>query len=82
MEWLDADEHLDYYEPVLCPVCMAEMEWVECYQVGCEDGYYDAWEDDPLWYSPGETERCETCQGKGGWLQCLNLPHETAAPPA
>lgn len=64
-----------------CPVCGCELEWD-----GCEvcDGYgfldwEDLQEDDPLWYQPGDTERCEACRGKGGWLACPNVPHTVAA---
>lgn len=63
-------------EPVgpCCPVCGCEMEREEC--SAC-DGVGDLdWEtlqdEDPLWYQPGDTERCSECSGKGGWWYCPN----------
>lgn len=61
--------------PEYCPICGAELEWMEC-QAGCDDGQIDGYEEDPMWYSPGETYRCSACKGKGGWLECPNLPHQ------
>ena len=29
------------------------------------DGWIDGYEDDPLWYLPGEMERCASCGGSG-----------------
>lgn len=36
----------------------------ECWHCGGE-GYIDGYEDDPLWFSPGEIERCASCGGSG-----------------
>ena len=44
-----------------------EGEWVNCWN-GCDDGYFDVYEEDPLWYDPGDTEMCDVCKGKGGWI--------------
>jgi hypothetical protein len=58
----------------LCKHCGRELEWIECDQCGGE-GYFD-WEtlqdEDPLWYGPDDTERCEQCRGDGGWWWCDN----------
>lgn len=43
--------------------------WVRCW-AGCDDGCFDAYEDDPINCDPGETEICDTCSGKGGWVVC------------
>jgi hypothetical protein len=43
--------------------------WVPCWN-GCDDGYFDAYEDDPLWYDEGEMEVCSECGGQGGWTVC------------
>lgn len=66
-----------------CPLCSYEMEWERC--TACDgDGEFD-WEtlqfEDPLWYQPGDTERCEECRGEGGWWQCPNVPHSDILPP-
>ena len=29
------------------------------------DGWIDGYEDDPLWYEPGEMVRCASCGGSG-----------------
>ena len=29
------------------------------------DGWIDGYEDDPLWYEPGEMARCASCNGSG-----------------
>ena len=43
--------------------------WVNCWN-GCDEGYFDGYEDDPLWYDEGDLIRCEECRGKGGWPVC------------
>ena len=36
----------------------------ECFHCGGE-GWIDGYDDDPLWFSPGEMERCASCGGSG-----------------
>lgn len=36
----------------------------DCFHCG-GDGYIDGYEDDPLWFEPGEMERCASCGGTG-----------------
>lgn len=36
----------------------------DCFHCG-GDGYVDGYEDDPLWFEPGEMERCASCNGSG-----------------
>ena len=43
--------------------------WVPCWQ-GCEDGYFDAYEDDPINNDEGDLEVCRECHGEGGWVVC------------
>lgn len=43
--------------------------WVPCW-AGCQDGYLDAYEDDPINCDPGELEMCDECCGHGGWTVC------------
>ena len=43
--------------------------WVACWN-GCEDGYFDAYEDDPINNDPGVMLRCSECCGHGGWTVC------------
>ena len=44
------------------------MEWVDCYNCGGKGFFDDLHEVDPLWYEPDDTEVCDVCKGKGGWL--------------
>lgn len=50
-----------------CPRCGSYMYWQDCTDIHCEDGIIDLYESDsdPLWYSPGDTEICRECGGKG-----------------
>jgi len=61
-----------YYEPDYhaCPKCGNEMDWEDCWMVDCEEGTYDLYEEDPIFYSPGDRAGCEECGGKGGWWYC------------
>lgn len=43
--------------------------WVPCWN-GCDDGYFDAYEDDPINNDPGDTEPCRECRGEGGHVVC------------
>lgn len=43
--------------------------WVRCY-AGCDEGHFDAYEDDPLMNDPGDLETCRECSGKGGFVVC------------
>lgn len=36
----------------------------DCWHCG-GDGFVDGYEDDPLWFAPGEFERCSSCGGSG-----------------
>lgn len=52
-----------------CFLCDAEMEWEQCAQCG-GDGGFDGYEEDPLWYLPGEEIQCVDCNGQGGHHWC------------
>lgn len=36
----------------------------ECFWCG-GDGYVDGYEEDPIFFAPGETQRCVSCNGSG-----------------
>lgn len=56
-----------------CPVCGADMEWIECH---CEEGYYhDCGEDCCSCADPEPDTPCPDCHGQGGWMECTALPH-------
>lgn len=43
--------------------------WVQCY-AGCDDGYFDDYEDDPLESDLHVVSVCSECDGHGGWKVC------------
>lgn len=54
-----------------CPHCgHSPTRWRECTNLGCDDGYHDDYEDDPLWYEPGDCSPCSECRGKGSFHWC------------
>lgn len=57
-------------EAPCCEHCGDALDWEDCGQ--CEDGEFDVYELDPLWYQPGDTEQCTQCGGAGGWHYCPN----------
>jgi hypothetical protein len=62
-------------EEEYCSVCGGPMEWVDCWK-GCDDGEWDLYEANPNEYEPGEVQTCDGCEGQGGYLECISLPHE------
>ena len=55
--------------PACCATCEQELDWVECEACGGE-GEYDCYEEDPMWYGPGDMKACAQCGGTGGWYWC------------
>lgn len=62
-------------EEEYCSVCGGYLDWVDCWYCHGE-GEFDLYEQDCFAYEPGEVERCEVCNGEGGYLECMNLPHK------
>ena len=55
---------------VTCVLCHCEMDGDLCDSC-CGDGFYDGYDDDPLWYDQGELVTCENCGGRGMlWFCC------------
>lgn len=55
-----------------CPGCGDETDWVRCHNAFCDDGCTRPHEwDDPLWYDPDDVEKCDVCNGAGGWWRCI-----------
>lgn len=50
-----------------CPRCNhTPTHYRRCGVIGCDDGYFDEYDDDPINYGPGEAlTRCSTCHGSG-----------------
>lgn len=59
-----SDDFIDQCETP-CPHCKAEVTYSRDCWGGCDDGGFDGYEDDPLWFQPGEVETCGTCNGFG-----------------
>jgi hypothetical protein len=59
-----------------CAACGYDCEWTEC-QDGCDDGYFDGYDEDPLWYDPGDLRPCCECGGQGGIFWCENPKCDT-----
>jgi DnaJ-class molecular chaperone len=57
------------WTPTDCPQCGASAKHYDCWNCGGE-GFHEVYELDPMWYEPGETEPCETCNGDGSWIFC------------
>jgi hypothetical protein len=51
------------------------MAWQQCHEIGCEDGYVDEYDDDPINAAPGDVTPCPECRGAGGYYECPNVPH-------
>ena len=56
---------------IVCKHCGEEGEWVHCCN-GCDDGYFDGYEEDPLWYDEDDLIPCSECRGRGGRWICPN----------
>lgn len=60
-------------DDIVCPNCRTQLHSRDCSQIGCNDGFIDAHNDDPLNYSPGESyEKCGECHGTGIERWCPN----------
>jgi hypothetical protein len=76
LAWGKRFEAMAHYEeedeyPPTCPRCKCcSQTWQHCWN-GCDDGEIDRFDDDPLWYvGPARYQRCDICEGKGGWYDC------------
>lgn len=53
-------------EDLVCPECgHSPVHSRQCTEIGCEDGYVDRYEEDPLWYDENKPEMCTECYGTG-----------------
>lgn len=55
----------------MCARCGSSVMRVRCDSCG-GDGVVEVYEEDPLNSDPGDMDRCDTCDGEGGWLVCLS----------
>lgn len=75
MTFLPGPDGIEFWEDEpsgpFCPNCGQEMDWEDCGL--CDDGYItNLHEIDPLWHDEDDQERCEQCEGRGGWWLCAN----------
>lgn len=47
-----------------CPICFHNLWHSHCWN-GCDEGLFDGYEEDPLWYDEGEFYACYICNGTG-----------------
>lgn len=76
------DEKLKNEEDGYCKKCGSSTYWEDCWDCGGEGGTdgEELMMEDPLWYSPDDFRKCDTCGGKGGWEKCLNSDCEQQQP--
>ena len=65
-------EEIDGDCPELSCICGAILDWKDCGN-GCDEGYFDMYEEDPSWYDYGDFEECEECHGRGVYWVCPNV---------
>jgi len=73
----------DYDEDPTCKHCGYQMAWGPCHMIDCEDGEYDAYEQDAINNDPGSYVKCDECNGLGSHWYCLNKdcnPPQSANP--
>ena len=59
-------------------VVHGEMSWLECWQCGGDGVYgHDCGEDCCVCFDPEDNERCDICDGKGGWYRCYTCTPST-----
>lgn len=62
------DDYPDAGEPE-CEKCGVQMEWEGCWSCS-GDGEHSLHEEDPLFYDEDDSEKCDVCDGDGGWWWC------------
>ncbi|MFN8493159.1 MAG: hypothetical protein U0350_36485 [Caldilineaceae bacterium] len=62
----------------VCSVCGAPLEREDCWN-GCDDGYFDMYDEDPLLYEEGDVEVCNICRGRGSYWVCPNAQNHPAS---
>lgn len=60
-----------------CEKCGLLMEWEGCWSCS-GDGEHSLHEEDPLLYDEDDSERCDVCDGDGGWWWCPSCAKRNA----
>jgi hypothetical protein len=58
-------DDIDFHDGCYCPKCGNECRSRDCGNMFCDEGYVDEYEDDPLWFDPGDESECGECHGTG-----------------
>ena len=60
-----------------CPECGHHpTHWRNCDYIGCDGGYVSLYEEDPINFSPDESEKCPECSGTAIQWWCPNCGAE------
>lgn len=54
-----------------CARCGSSMDSAPCSSCG-GDGYHELYDEDPLFYDPGDTSTCDQCYGEGYFAFCMS----------
>ncbi|NJO79156.1 MAG: hypothetical protein HC827_11975 [Cyanobacteria bacterium RM1_2_2] len=55
-----------------CPECGSLIQWADCTEQHCDDGYIRLHELAPDWYDEDDLEVCNSCHGTGIREWCSN----------
>lgn len=72
-------DEVDFSEDY-CPNCEHACFSTSCSHCGGEGGH-DGYEDDPLWYDPGDIIPCDLCRGQGSHHWCHRCGWDMLRPP-
>lgn len=63
-----------------CPHCGNPFTHRRPCGYGCEDGFVNRYEEDPLWYDEDDCSPCPECGGFGGFWWCPKCGHDLRQP--
>lgn len=65
------DDYVEEYE-ASCPKCgHFPLRRRDCDNIGCDEGYFDEADEDPINFMPGESYlKCSECKGTGCVIWC------------
>ena len=66
---------------IKCPHCAHfPCRARDCIEIGCNEGCIDDFDDDPLWFSPGDFHLCGECRGTGVVMWCPSCGNDPRYP--
>ena len=76
---MDDDYEVDC--EISCPKCgHTSTHSRECTEIGCEDGFINRYEEDPMWYDEDDEEICPECHGTGIERWCPSCGADLSMP--